>query len=144
MCIDTALAVGPTQALGRSPLRVLLVVDEAERRHELIALLERLAPGCQIVSDDDTVDALLTAARLHADLVVVAWAQGHEAASVLRRHLGRVAPGACVLVIEPPPATAVSPVAPPFADAESALARWLGRRADARPAVRPEAAVVPS
>lgn len=125
--IDWNAAAPADIAVRKSHPRVLLVTEDAPRRAALLHLLRGLAPDAHLESDADSIDALLSAARMQADLVLVDAALAMGAATALARHLARVAPQATVLVLDTPAAPRDVPGALHWTDLLPACERWLAR-----------------
>lgn len=112
-----------TRAVRATP-RVLLVIEDGARRQALRQLLQGLAPECRLVAEADSIDALLSAARMQPDLVIIDGSLSLGAAA-LTRHLAHLAPRAAVLVFDAPAAPRVLPGAMYWTEAPGACARWF-------------------
>lgn len=110
-------------ALHGTP-RVLLVIEDGARRQALRQLLQASAPECRLVAEADAIDALLSAARMQPDLVVIDGSLAVGAAA-LTRHLAHLTPRAAVLVFDTPAAPRALPGAMVWTEAPAACARWV-------------------
>ncbi len=122
---DADAADGAEAAPQRDAPSVLIVVDNARRRDEMVELLQRIAPECRVFGYTDAVDALIQAAAMRFDLVVLDAALTLAAAPALQRHLARVAPDAETLVFDSAPGSSPSAEALDWTDARAACARWI-------------------
>lgn len=108
--------------------RVLLVANDPARRVRLHDLLRRLSPACRIEAADDPIDALLAAARMRAELVLIDAVLTHGGAAALARHLARVTPAATAIVLDGLDASTPRRDRRSWILVERVCADWLQRR----------------
>lgn len=74
------------------PLRAMLVVQQPQRRQEMLASLAEHAPEAEVEVVDQMLDALTKAMRGQPQLVVIDVALERPLAPVMQRYLKRTAP----------------------------------------------------
>lgn len=104
--------------------QLLLVVEDGGRRQGLAQMLRGMEPGCRIQAEGDPIDALLSAARVPPDLVVVDGSVARGAAA-LTRQLAHLVPQAEVLVFDTPATPRVPPDALHWMESPAACASWF-------------------
>ena len=116
---------------GPLPLRVMLVVAQAQRREQLRAAIARLIPDARIEIARSGVDALLRSAQSQAtDLLVLDLSLDGAAGPALTRHLARIAQSTAVLVFGDDATHRPGAADPTWAwhEIDQALRHWLDER----------------
>lgn len=91
----------PAEARRITPaLRVLLVVDDPQRRQLLQSCLEENLPGCSLEVVDSYFDAMTRATRMQARLLILDLSLDSVLVPALKRFLARAAPQVQVHVFD--------------------------------------------
>lgn len=127
VCNSSSPLAPHSRAAHKGAPRVLAVTHDAARSGTLRGLVRSLAPDARVESETDAIDALMSAARMPADLVLVDAALPHGTASALARHLAGLVPQATVLLIDTPDAPRVQPATLHWADVAPACRDWFAQ-----------------